>query len=66
MTKTLHFAWFGAPGAHYWNLPSSATYDWRKGNLYMDIARLCEDACMDMVLFADIPAIVRRAFWTSM
>ncbi|MEA2774203.1 MAG: hypothetical protein QOD93_7165 [Acetobacteraceae bacterium] len=57
MTKTLHFAWFGAPGAHYWNLPSSATYDWRKGNLYMDIARLCEDAWMDMVLFADIPAI---------
>ena len=57
MTKMLHFAWFGAPGAHYWNLPSAATYDWRQGSLYMDIARLCESACMDMVLFADIPAV---------
>jgi FMN-dependent oxidoreductase (nitrilotriacetate monooxygenase family) len=57
MTKKLHFAWFGAPGAHYWNLPSAATYDWRQGQLYMDIARLCEDAFMDMVLFADLPAV---------
>ncbi len=57
MTKKLHFAWFGAPGAHYWNLPSAATYDWSKGQLYMDIARLCEDAFLDMVLFADLPAV---------
>ena len=57
MTKKLHFAWFGAPGAGYWDVPSAATYDWRKGDLYMDIARLCESACLDMVLFADIPAI---------
>jgi FMN-dependent oxidoreductase (nitrilotriacetate monooxygenase family) len=53
----LHFAWFGAPGAQYWNVPSSSTYDWRQGQLYMDIARMCESACMDMVLFADIPGI---------
>ena len=57
MTKKLHFAWFGAPGAHYWNLPSAATYDWRQGALYMDIARMCESVFMDMVLFADIPAV---------
>lgn len=57
MPKMLHFAWFGAPGAHYWNLPSAANYDWRQGTLYMDIARLCEEAFLDMVLFADIPAI---------
>lgn len=57
MTKKLHFAWFGAPGAHYWNLPSATTYDWRQGTLYMDIARLCESVFMDMVLFADIPAV---------
>ena len=57
MVKKLHFAWFGAPGAHYWNVPSAATYDWRRGDLYMDIARTCERACMDMVLFADLPAI---------
>ncbi len=57
MTKMLHFAWFGAPGAHYWNLPSAAEYDWRQGRLYMDIARLSEEAFLDMVLFADIPAI---------
>jgi FMN-dependent oxidoreductase (nitrilotriacetate monooxygenase family) len=64
MTKKLHFAWFGAPGAHYWNLPSAATYDWRHGALYMDIARLCESVFMDMVLFADIPA-VPTAFGSS-
>ncbi|HVY16590.1 MAG TPA: NtaA/DmoA family FMN-dependent monooxygenase [Rhodopila sp.] len=57
MPKMLHFAWFGAPGAHYWDLPSAATYDWRQGRLYMDIARICESAFLDMVLFADIPAI---------
>jgi FMN-dependent oxidoreductase (nitrilotriacetate monooxygenase family) len=57
MSRMLHFAWFGAPGAGYWNVPSAALYDWRKGALYMDIARLCESVCMDMVLFADIPAI---------
>jgi hypothetical protein len=57
MAKKLHFAWFGAPGAHYWNAPSSGIYDWRRGDLYMDIARLCERAFMDMVLFADIPAV---------
>jgi FMN-dependent oxidoreductase (nitrilotriacetate monooxygenase family) len=57
MTKKLHFAWFGAPGAGYWNAPAAAIYDWRRGDLYMDIARLCERSFMDMVLFADIPAI---------
>ncbi|MDB5373953.1 MAG: class flavin-dependent oxidoreductase [Belnapia sp.] len=57
MVKMLHFAWFGAPGAHYWNYPSAGIYDWRKGDLYMDMARLCERAFMDMVLFADIPAV---------
>jgi FMN-dependent oxidoreductase (nitrilotriacetate monooxygenase family) len=57
MPKMLHFAWFGAPGAHYWNLPSAATYDWSQGALYRDIARLCEANFLDMVLFADIPAV---------
>lgn len=57
MPKMLHFAWFGAPGAHYWNLPYSGGYAWNQGRLYMDIARLCEDAFLDMILFADIPAI---------
>ncbi len=57
MTKKLHFAWFGAPGTDYWNAPASSLYDWRRGDLYMDIARLCERAFMDMVLFADLPAI---------
>jgi len=57
MSRKLHFAWFGAPGAGYWNLPSAKQYDWRQGALYMDIAKLCESAFLDMVLFADIPAI---------
>jgi hypothetical protein len=57
MPKMLHFAWFGAPGAHYWNAPASRIYDWRRGDLYMDIARLAERAFMDMVLFADLPAV---------
>lgn len=57
MSKMLHFAWFGAPGAHYWNLPHAAPDDWRSGALYTDIARAAEDAFLDMVLLADIPAI---------
>jgi FMN-dependent oxidoreductase (nitrilotriacetate monooxygenase family) len=57
MARKLHFSWFGAPGAHYWNVPSAGLYDWRRGDLYMDMARLCERAFMDMILFADIPAI---------
>jgi len=57
MAKMLHFAWFGAPGAHNWNATSAGLYDWRSGSLYMDIARLCERAYMDMVLFGDIAAI---------
>ena len=57
MSKMLHFAWFGAAGAHYWNLPPAETYAGRAGALYMNIARLCEEAFLDMVLFADIPAI---------
>lgn len=53
----VHFAWFGAPGAQYWNAPAGALYDWRRGDLYMDIARLAERSFMDMVLLADIPAV---------
>ena len=53
----LHFAWFGTPGPSYWNLPSAALYDWRKPELYQDIARICEKAKFDLTLFADTPAI---------
>ena len=55
--RKLHFAWFGTPGPGYWNLPSAALYDWRKPELYQDIARLCERAKFDLTLFADTPAI---------
>lgn len=53
----IHFAWFGAPGAHCWNAPAGSAYDWRQGDLYMDLARLAERSFMDMVLLADVPAI---------
>jgi FMN-dependent oxidoreductase (nitrilotriacetate monooxygenase family) len=57
MTKMLHFAWFGGPTAEVWDTDSAGLYDWRRGDLYMDIARMCERACMDMVLMADIAGI---------
>lgn len=55
--KMVHFAWFGAPGAHAWCSPAGELYDWRRGDLYMDIARIAERSFMDLVLLADIPAI---------
>jgi len=57
MSKMLHFAWFGAPGAHYWNAPAGSLYDWRRSDLYLDIARLAERCFMDLVLLADLPAV---------
>ncbi|MCH5376940.1 MAG: hypothetical protein JJ992_23485, partial [Planctomycetes bacterium] len=57
-TKMIHFAWFGAAGAHYWNAAGASLYDWRRGDLYMDIARLAERSFMDLVLLADLPASV--------
>src|SRR6185437_1532411 len=53
----LHLAWFGANSPNNWNKPSGAIYDWRKPDLYFDVARMCERAKMDMILFADTVAV---------
>lgn len=60
--KQLHFAWFGIAGPGYWQSPTASLYDWRKPDLYIDIARMCERAKFDMALFADtasIPSLFR-------
>lgn len=55
--KMIHFAWFGCAGAHAWNMQAGALYDWRRGDLYMEVARLAERAFMDLVLVADKAAL---------
>jgi len=52
-----HLAWFGQAGPSNWNRPASTLYDWRKPDVYQDVARLCERAKFDMILFADTLAI---------
>jgi FMN-dependent oxidoreductase (nitrilotriacetate monooxygenase family) len=56
-TKMIHFAWFGCAGAHAWNTQAGSLYDWRRGDLYMEVARIAERAFMDMVLVADKAAV---------
>ena len=55
--KKFHLAWFGAAGPGDWQVPSSTIYDWRGPEIYQDVARLCERAKFDMVLFADVLAV---------
>lgn len=57
MKKKIHLAWFGSAGPANWNKPSHAVYDWRKPDIYQDVAKLCERAKFDMVLFADTLAV---------
>ena len=55
--KKLHFAWFGANGPAGWRAESGEIYDWRGPQIYQDIARLCERAKFDLLLFADTLAL---------
>jgi FMN-dependent oxidoreductase (nitrilotriacetate monooxygenase family) len=52
-----HLAWFGQAGPSNWDASSSQFFDWRKPELYMDVARMCERAKMDIVFFADTLAV---------
>ena len=59
--KRFHLAWFGNASPSGWQLPSGALYDWRQADIYLEIAKLCERAKFDMVLFADglaVPAVL--------
>jgi FMN-dependent oxidoreductase (nitrilotriacetate monooxygenase family) len=59
--KRFHLAWFGNTGPTGWRKPIGALYDWRQPDIYMEVARLCEHAKFDMVLFADglaVPAVL--------
>jgi len=51
--KKIHLAWFGSAAPNVWNKPAGTIYDWRKPDIWQDVARLCERAKFDMVLFAD-------------
>lgn len=52
-----HLGWFGTTGPVNWKSPSGAIYDWRKPEIFQDVAKLCERAKMDFVMFADSVAI---------
>jgi FMN-dependent oxidoreductase (nitrilotriacetate monooxygenase family) len=59
--KPFHLAWFGNAGPTGWRKPSGQLFDWRRADIYLEIARLCERAKFDMVLFADslaVPAVL--------
>jgi FMN-dependent oxidoreductase (nitrilotriacetate monooxygenase family) len=56
---TFHLAWFGESGPSSWLTPANRIYDWSKPDLYQDVARLCERAKFDLVLFSDTSAIPR-------
>jgi FMN-dependent oxidoreductase (nitrilotriacetate monooxygenase family) len=55
--KKLHLAWFGSAAPNIWNKPTGNMYDWRKADIYQDVARLAERAKFDMLLFADTLAV---------
>jgi FMN-dependent oxidoreductase (nitrilotriacetate monooxygenase family) len=54
-----HLIWFGTAGPSAWKTRAANIYDWRKSDIYMDVAKLCEKAKFDMVLLADNLAIPR-------
>ena len=59
--KKFHLAWFGNAGPSGWRKPSGQLFNWQQADIYMEIARLCERAKFDMVLFADtlaVPAVL--------
>jgi FMN-dependent oxidoreductase (nitrilotriacetate monooxygenase family) len=59
--KKFHLAWFGNASPSGWRKPSGSLFDWRQADIYLEIARLCERAKFDMVLFADslaVPAVL--------
>ncbi len=59
--KKFHLAWFGNASPSGWRKPSGQLFDWRQADIYLEIARLCERAKFDMVLFADglgVPAVL--------
>ena len=55
--KPFHLAWFGNASPSGWRKPSGQLYDWRQADIYLEVARLCERAKFDMVLFADSLAV---------
>jgi FMN-dependent oxidoreductase (nitrilotriacetate monooxygenase family) len=64
MTKKIHLAWFGGSGVQRFRT-ADGWYEWSGGtgrkrldaSGAQDIARACERACFDMVLFPDISVI---------
>lgn len=54
MKKKLHLVWFGEMGPAEWrNSPSYPLYNHAGYEIYQDIARMCERAKFDMIMFAD-------------
>jgi FMN-dependent oxidoreductase (nitrilotriacetate monooxygenase family) len=53
MAKKFHLAWFGNSGPTNWSDPIGTLYDYRQPEIYQEVAKLCERAKFDMVIFAD-------------
>lgn len=57
-TTPFHLVWFTAHGPRNWDLPDFANYDWRRPELYMEMASVLENrGGFDAVIFADGSAI---------
>jgi len=57
MPKMFHLAWFGNSGPVNWSDPIGGLYDYRRPEIYQEVARLCERAKFDLVIFADSLAV---------
>jgi len=55
--RKFHLGWFGAAGPSNWLVTAAKVYDWRKPDLYIEMAKLCERAKLDFFFFGDNPSI---------
>ncbi|MBO9598526.1 MAG: NtaA/DmoA family FMN-dependent monooxygenase [Cohnella sp.] len=53
MTKKMHLGWFTEYGPLGWDDPSAVEGDWRKPDMYQEMARICEKGMFDFALYAD-------------
>jgi len=53
MSKKMHLGWFTEYSPLGWDYPSAATGDWRKPDMYQEMAQICEKGRFDFALYAD-------------
>jgi FMN-dependent oxidoreductase (nitrilotriacetate monooxygenase family) len=55
--RKFHLGWFGAAGPSNWLVSAANIYDWRKSDLYIEMAKLCERVKFDFFFFGDNPSV---------